>query len=241
MISPQEISDKAFDKAVFGGYVMAEVDDFFETVTADYASLYKENAILKGKLKVLVEKVEEYRSTEDAMRMALLTAQRMGEDMLAEANRKKEDTLQQADDEAKARLDEIARTIAGEEMRLNAAMKETSKFIELSRAIMRKHGDFLSGLETAKRAAEPEPAPEPEPTWDEQVDDTAQQIGSVMEKLTGADEAAAPPEPESEPESEDESEPTKKYAAGREEDSVTPRPKFDFENLQFGSNFNSEN
>ena len=59
-------------KAVFGGYDMSAVDDFLETLTTDYAALYKENAILKSKIKVLVEKVEEYRSTDDAMRMALL-------------------------------------------------------------------------------------------------------------------------------------------------------------------------
>jgi len=40
-------------------------------------------------MKVLVEKVEEYRSTEDAMRRALLAAQKMADDMLAEAEEKK--------------------------------------------------------------------------------------------------------------------------------------------------------
>ena len=59
MLSPQDISDKVFVKAVFGGYDMTGVDDFLEGVAGDYAALYKENAILKGKLKVLVEKVEE--------------------------------------------------------------------------------------------------------------------------------------------------------------------------------------
>ena len=58
MLSPQEISEKKFVKAVFGGYDMTEVDDFLAELNTDYAALYKENAILKGKLKVLVEKVE---------------------------------------------------------------------------------------------------------------------------------------------------------------------------------------
>ena len=42
---------------------------------SDYTALYKENAALKAKLKVLVEKVEDYRATEDSMRATLLTAQ----------------------------------------------------------------------------------------------------------------------------------------------------------------------
>ena len=104
MLTPQEITDKVFVKAVFGGYDMTGVDDFLEALSADYAALYKENAILKGKLKVLVEKVEEYRSTEDAMRMALLNAQRMGEEITDEAHKQKEETLRSTDTEIKARL-----------------------------------------------------------------------------------------------------------------------------------------
>ncbi|MBQ1703720.1 MAG: DivIVA domain-containing protein, partial [Oscillospiraceae bacterium] len=61
MLTPQNIQEQEFNKAVFGGYDMGAVDDFLETVSADYTALYKENAVLKGKLKVLVDKVEEYR------------------------------------------------------------------------------------------------------------------------------------------------------------------------------------
>jgi len=152
MLTPQEINDKGFEKTVFNGYDMGDVDDFLETVSNDYNALYKENAILKGKLKVLVEKVEEYRSTEDAMRMALLTAQRMGEEITVEAKRTKEEMLQNTEVEIKAKLTDIAQRVAEEETRLALAAKETTKFIELSQAIMRKHSEFLSKLETARRA-----------------------------------------------------------------------------------------
>ena len=62
---PQEVSTHSFAKASFGGYNMAMVDEFLDELTDDYTALYKENAALKAKLKVLVEKVEEYRATED--------------------------------------------------------------------------------------------------------------------------------------------------------------------------------
>ena len=67
MLTPQEVSEHAFAKASFGGYNMAMVDEFLDVLTADYTTLYKENATLKAKMKVLVDKVEEYRSTEEAM------------------------------------------------------------------------------------------------------------------------------------------------------------------------------
>ena len=57
MLTPQEVSTHAFTKAVMGGYNMAMVDEFLDELTDDYTALYKENAALKAKLKVLVEKV----------------------------------------------------------------------------------------------------------------------------------------------------------------------------------------
>ena len=85
MLTPQEVSSSEFEKAVFGGYDTASVDKFLTQVTQDYSALYRENGILKNKMKVLVDKVEEYRSTEDAMRMALLQAERTAKEMLTAA------------------------------------------------------------------------------------------------------------------------------------------------------------
>ena len=86
---------------------MAMVDEFLDLLTEDYTTLYKENATLKAKMKVLVEKVEEYRSTEDAMRKALLTAQKMADEMVAEAEAKKAEVLGQAEAEAKAKMGQL--------------------------------------------------------------------------------------------------------------------------------------
>jgi len=88
MLTPQEVSERAFPKASFGGYNMAQVDEFLDLLTADYTALYNENAVLKNKMKVLVDKVEEYRSTEEAMRLALLSAQKMGSQIENDAQTK---------------------------------------------------------------------------------------------------------------------------------------------------------
>jgi len=151
MLTPQDINEKGFDKAVFNGYDMGDVDDFLEVVSNDYNALYKENAILKGKLKVLVEKVEEYRATEDSMRMALLNAQKMGDEITIKANKERDEILQRTDEEVKATLGDVEKRCADEETRLALATKETAKFIELSQAIMRKHAEFLDKLENARR------------------------------------------------------------------------------------------
>jgi len=315
MLTPQEIADKGFDKALLNGYDAGDVDDFLETVSNDYNALYKENAILKGKLKVLVEKVEEYRSTEDAMRMALLTAQRMGEEITVEAKRTKDEMIQNTEIEIKAKLSDIAQRVSEEETRLALAAKETAKFIELSQAIMRKHSEFLSKVETARRAvkpkgeprqaasvggspakqprasraAQPAPAPAPEqapapapiaeqpvqaappinieqpaiapeleqatkqiPTVDAneiEIDDIAMQIGSVVEQISesevGSPEEIQAPAAEDEPHPslfEDDDGTVKLYSHDEEseEETTSPRPKFDFDDLKFGANFDSD-
>ena len=38
MLTPQEVSERAFPKASFGGYNMAQVDEFLDVLTEDYSA-----------------------------------------------------------------------------------------------------------------------------------------------------------------------------------------------------------
>ena len=135
MLTPQEVSGRAFSKAAFGGYNMAMVDEFLDELTDDYTALYKENAALKAKLKVLVDKVEEYRATEDSMRAALLTAQRMASTMVEEAEEKKKTMLAGAEDEARAKIGALQSDVELEQRRLNAAKAATAEFLQKTREL----------------------------------------------------------------------------------------------------------
>lgn len=90
MLTPQEIQERSgsFEKAVFGGYSMSSVEDLLIPLQEDYAALYKENAVLKSKMKVLVERLEEYRTQEESMNRAILTAQKTADELMAETERK---------------------------------------------------------------------------------------------------------------------------------------------------------
>ena len=128
MLTPQEVSGRAFSKAAFGGYNMAMVDEFLDELTDDYTSLYKENAALKAKLKVLVDKV-------DSMRAALLTAQRMANTMVEEAEEKKKTMLAGAEDEARAKIGALQSDVELEQRRLNAAKAATAEFLQKTREL----------------------------------------------------------------------------------------------------------
>ena len=43
MLTPQNFREKAFEKAIFGGYDTSSVDDFLDEAANDYAALAKEN------------------------------------------------------------------------------------------------------------------------------------------------------------------------------------------------------
>ncbi|MBR3560744.1 MAG: DivIVA domain-containing protein [Oscillospiraceae bacterium] len=135
MLTPQEVAEHAFSKSAFGGYNMTMVDDFLDELTDDYTALYKENAALKAKMKVLVDKVEEYRATEDAMRAALLSAQKMASNMVSEAEEKKETLIADAEMEARAKIGALHDEIVDAQKRLNAVKAQTKQFIEQTRAV----------------------------------------------------------------------------------------------------------
>ena len=96
MITPQQIDQVSFSKASFGGYNMQQVDEFLEPLTEDYVTLYKENALLKSKMRVLASKLEEYRKGEAAPRASDSDAKAAADQMLLETKQKCERMLKEA-------------------------------------------------------------------------------------------------------------------------------------------------
>ena len=155
MFTPQEVSEKVFPKASFGsgGYSMTSVDEFLDALTEDYTALFKENMTLKAKLKVLAEKVEEYRSTEEAMRQALLTAQKMASKLVQEAQAEKEQLLADARTEAQNEIHRLDAERQDAEQKLAMAQQKTAEFIRRSQELCQAQTDFLQSLPELELAA----------------------------------------------------------------------------------------
>ena len=226
MLTPQEVSTHAFAKAVMGGYNMAMVDEFLDELTDDYTALYKENAALKAKMKVLVEKVEEYRSTEDAMRATLLTAQKMADSIVHEAEAKRDQILAQAESGAQEKIENYRRELSEAEERMRQGQLELSRFIAASREICSKELSFLEQLPQLPVA---EPAPVEVPAAP--VEEIEEKVLATF-KETPAEETdqepdvAADPYPEGDP-------------FARPEDLDATR-RIDLDDLKFGRNYNGE-
>ena len=198
MMTPQEVAGCTFTKAVMGGYNMASVDDFLDKITEDYAALYKENAELTGKIQTLASKLEEYREIEDAMRSTLLTAQRMASNMVAEAEKKRDELLANAPQAAKERMEEIQRQVDAEEQRLADRRREVDEALALEEERLalgqEKLRDFIATVQAACQSQLalleelPElpireaPIPEPEPAAQEEPQEPeAQDVQEAQE------------------------------------------------------------
>ncbi len=149
MMTAQDIREKTFEKAVFGGYDMAGVDAALEEIANDMAALQKENSVLKGKMKVLVGKIEEYRSNEDALRMAILSAQKMGNMIEKEAREKSEKMVNDAIEDAAQVTREAELEVEMEKARLAEAKRSSVQFIENMELLCRKQLDFVNKLKEA--------------------------------------------------------------------------------------------
>ena len=177
MMTPQEAEGHVFPKASFGGYNMAQVDAFLDNLIANYRELFQENASLKGKLKVLVDKVEEYRATEEAMRRALHSAQKMAEELIREGEARKQATINEAvvelqrrsqetrsalaQEEAaiRARIEDAKAALANEELRLETARSSTTTFVDRLKELYAKELTFIGNLSELQAQVAPPPTP----------------------------------------------------------------------------------
>ena len=248
MLTPQEVSERAFQKASFGGYNMDQVDEFLDILTGDYSALFNENAVLKNKMKVLVDKVEEYRSTEEAMRKALMAAQKMADDLVREAEQKKAEILSRAESEVRNRRAGIDRELEAEAFRLKKAQQETAAYVDKVRALHAKEAEYLSQLE---ELVPPDTTPAPDPVEEKaaEIDDNVQRLLAQAMEAAAAENLRARAEEDDERDMSDTAEftPGLSPEEGDEEDYPDPEDedgppagstsRIDFGSLQFGRDY----
>jgi len=229
MLTPQEVSTHAFTKAVMGGYNMTMVDEFLDELTDDYTALYKENAALKAKLKVLVEKVEEYRATEDSMRATLLTAQRMADSIVKDAEAKRDEMLAQAETDAQAKIQRYQEELTVAQKRLEEGQAELSRFVSASRDLCQRELSFLEQLPAMEVAVS---APVVEDTSAREIEE------NVMAAFAAQEVPAEEPAKEEEP-----APVVDDYPVGNpfaKDESLDATRRIDLDDLKFGRNYSGE-
>ena len=228
MFTPQQIDQIAFKRATFGGYDIQQVDEFLEPLTEDYVTLYKENALLKSKMKVLVNKLEEYRSNEASMKDAIVNAQKTCDMMVKEAEAKCTQMLNDANAAAAENAKNADALIAAENARVEEARQTAAaKITDLQEQIR----TCIQALERIKEANRPlQPAQNSgafdyerseASSKDSAADAVANEIEANLQALVGTTEDTAP---KAEPKH-----PTTETTTSK------------FANLQFGRNYDPTN
>jgi len=148
MITAQDIREKTFEKSRIGGYDMASVDDFLEELADDITASQKENAVLKSKMKVLVDKIEEYRANEEALQMAVLSAQKLAVQIENDARARATAMIEDAERKVKARTGSIEDEVKIQQQRLAEATAASEKFFESMRAMCNAQLKNLDSIAT---------------------------------------------------------------------------------------------
>ena len=178
MITAQDIREKGFERVRLNGYDMAAVDDFLEELADDVAASQKENAVLKSKMKVLVDKIEEYRANEEALNSAILSAQKLAVQIENEARQRAAATIAEADKKAQDTIGSIAARADAEEKRLADAKAACAKFFEAAKVLCNTQLEKIEAIRTDMGVQAPK-APAPA----EKVDDTVRAIESSASRM----------------------------------------------------------
>ena len=173
MITAQDIREKTFEKSKFGGgYDMAQVDEFLEEIADDLTNAQKESSVLRSKMKVLVEKIEEYRSNESALNQSILAAQKLAQQIEAEAREKADALISDAQKKADETIGSITAKKEFEEKRLAAAQAASAKFLDGIRAMCNAQLKNIENIGLRVPEEEPEePAEEEESVLDTEAEE----------------------------------------------------------------------
>lgn len=228
MFTPQQIDQISFGRSTFGGYDMQQVDEFLEPLTEDYVTLYKENALLKSKMRVLVGKLEEYRKNEASMKDAVINAQKTCDKMVAEAEAKCAKMLSNASAAAAPAATPVVSAVNSDAM----VAAENARVQEARKAAAAKISELQDQLKTCIQALErikdanapvqapvAAPAPKAAPAPVESAD-VADEIAQNIEAMIGSTVDTAP-----------------KAAPKHPTNNDTTTSKFASLNLQFGRNY----
>ncbi len=209
MLTVKEINEVSFGKAGFSGYKPEDVDNFIDRVAAAFQELLAErdtavkqteelaalnselaskNSDAQRKLSVLAQKIETYRTDEEGIKDAIISAQRMSKAMVKEAEEKAAAIVRDARAQAEAKLleasEEARKITQNAESDAAKSAKEYSELAQTKKAeleeikkqvtafrsslleMYKKHLECIDHIPTFRQKDEPElpkAAPEPEP------------------------------------------------------------------------------
>lgn len=193
MFSVNQINEKKFEKAPLG-YKPESVDSFLFEISEEYKTVVEENKQLQAKIKVLAEKVQEYREQEDSLRDTLLTAQRLGDSLLKESKTKADIIIKDATVKAEKIVENAQKKLEGEQLALTRIQREVAGFKTRLMSLYKTHIELISALPDYEEPKDEEVV-DAEPVAEEIVaEEVAEVVAATVEETPVVEEKAEEPE-----------------------------------------------
>ncbi len=142
MLSPSELKKRQFSRAL-RGYSAVEVDEHLNFVIEKYSELYKRNDELEKELTRLQTELEQLKASEDAIRRAMVNAQREERKIIDEANDRAALILRTAKLNSDRILSDFKGKIREERVTLYKLRRAVREFKENSLKQYQMHLEFL--------------------------------------------------------------------------------------------------
>lgn len=139
MLTIEDVKQISFKRAGIGGYKPEEVDKFIDNVLITMEQMKKEKSDLIKKMDILATRVEEYRADEDAVRNALLSAQRMADSTIKSAKVTAAQIIEESENTAKSKLFDLNLQIKEQKKQYALLLSECNKLREELIAVCNKH------------------------------------------------------------------------------------------------------
>lgn len=146
-LTPLDIARRDFGLAL-RGYHRGEVDEFLVNVQEEFERIYKENNNLKEEVATFSQQVEQYHAMEDLLKNSILLAQKVAEDVRANAQKEAELILGQTRLDRQKNMEEANREL--EQIRsLSLRIRiEMQSFLQLYQDLLTK-SDKAGGSEAS--------------------------------------------------------------------------------------------
>ena len=214
MLTPQDVRSVQFEKNL-RGYRTEDVDRFLDKVEEQLVqneneaeALRKQIADLTAENQKLHQEIKDYEADGDMLKSALINAQRMGENVIREANQKAEEImhranlrgddvirdanelLQKASDRADEIISEANEKKLAEEREYDRVRLEVTRFKSDVLNLYRSHVESLSRLpEFQKEETSAEESTDEETA---QADETTEELTEQLDDAASENAAAAP-------------------------------------------------
>jgi len=161
MLSVKDINSRRFEQTK-PGYSPEEVDSFLKEIAADVARYQKDKEETEKKIEVLVESVREYKKDEDALKDALIGAQKQSRAIVSEAQANANKILADANAKADDILGSIKTQLVKEKQCLAKMQQEVSEFKSSLLAMYKSHLESITSIpdytdEDENQSSQPEP------------------------------------------------------------------------------------